>query len=314
MTFPCRAGRISRLFLLLVLLAGCAVGPHGRPPVRVYIVAGQSNAVGYNHTRDYRGGRFPFPEDLRVQPSTLFWAGQGEEAVLATSRWTTLRVGESGAFGPEIMLSHDLQAAMPRESLAIVKFAVGGSGIARSTDYDDYIPALAHYDDHGGNWHPPTDGRPAGQHYRALLANVRAATAALERDGYRWRLAGFVWMQGEHEAGISPRMARDYASLLGGFMKSVRKDLDAPGLVFAVGGVNGHTWAFGDEGRRSQAEACRADPHAVLVPTLDLPRNRGEGGPAHFDADGMLSLGSRFARALLGLKPAPEAANVGTAR
>lgn len=309
-------GRLSRFLLVLLLCAGCTATPAPHPPraaiqpVRVYIVSGQSNAVGYNHVKDYHGGREPFPEELRVQPRVLYWDGVES----ATNRWTTLRTTDAGSFGPEIGLSHDLQAAMPGATIAIVKFAVGGTGIARSTDYDDYIPSLAHFDDHGRNWHPPSDGRDGGLLYAALLRNVRAALAGLEAQGRRWELCGFVWMQGEHEGGISPRMAKDYEGLLSGFIGAVRGDLHAPGLPFAVGEINSHTWAFGDIARRSQAEACRKDPRAVLVPTMDLPRNAGAGGPAHFDADGTLALGSRFARALRDLNPTRNGGKVETGK
>jgi hypothetical protein len=270
----------------------------GKGTVRVLVVAGQSNAQGYNHVRQYRGGREPFPESLREQPRVLFWPGQ--DVPLGTNDlWTALRVGGSGAFGPEISLAADLGRAQPAVTIAIVKYAVGGTGIARSADYTDYIPALAGYNDKGRNWHPPEPGREAGLLYRGLIANVRAALGALERSGRRGELAGMVWMQGEHEAGISRRMAEDYERLLTGFMASVRTDLKAPSLPMAIGQVNSHTWVYGDIARRAQVEVCRKDRRARLVETVDLPRV--EGDAAHFTADGMLTLGERFAAALVGL-------------
>src|SRR6185503_9621330 len=33
------------------------------PPVRVFIIAGQSNAEGHNHTNQYHAGREPFPAE-----------------------------------------------------------------------------------------------------------------------------------------------------------------------------------------------------------------------------------------------------------
>ena len=273
----------------------------GRQPVRVFVVAGQSNATGYNHIRQYHGGRDPFPETLRVQPRILFWPGS-DTPQEKDNLWTTLRVGDSGAFGPEIAFGHDMEQAMPGATIAIVKYAVGGSGIARSLDYTDYIPAVAGYNDKGRNWHPPTDGREAGALYSALIANFRNAVSALERDGRKWELTGFVWMQGEHEGGISRKMAEDYEKLLSDFIKSVRTDLKAPSLPFAIGQVNSHTWAYGDIARKCQVEVCRKDRNALLVETLDLPRVSGDA--AHFTADGMLTLGSRFAQAMLTRVPA----------
>jgi len=216
----------------------------------------------------------------------------------ATSNlWTTLRVGESGAFGPEISFAHAMEQALPGATIAIVKYAVGGTGIARSEDYTDYIPVVAGYNDKGRNWHPPTDGREAGALYRALITNVRNAVSALERGEKPWELSGFVWMQGEHEGSISRKMAENYERLLSDFIQSVRKDLQSPALPFAIGQVNSHTWAYGDIARKCQVEVCRKDKRTFLVETLDLPRVNGDA--AHFTADGMLTLGSRFAEAMV---------------
>jgi hypothetical protein len=275
-------------------------GAKGKGPVRLFVIAGQSNAQGYNHIRQYRGGREEFPATLRVQPRILYWPGN--DALQPTNDlWTTLRVGDSGSFGPEISFASDMEQRMPGATIAIMKYAVGGTGIARSVDYTDYIPALSGFNDHGRNWHPPTDGREAGALYRALLANFHDAVSALERDGKSWELCGFVWMQGEHEAGISRKMAEDYEKLLSDFIRSVRKDLHAPALPFVIGQVNSHTWAYGDIARKCQAEVCRKDPRTLLVETVDLPRVSGDA--AHFTADGMLTLGSRFADAMVKLIP-----------
>ena len=208
---------------------------HAEDTIKVVIVAGQSNAVGYNNVREYRGGQKPFPEAFRIQPGIRFWPGKA--AVTATDDlWTTLRVQGSGAFGPEIGLAHDLANALPGQDLAIVKYAVGGTGIARSKDYTDYIPQLSHFNDRGRNWYPSSDPQQAGILYNAL---------------------------------------------------------------------NSHTWAFGDTAREGQAQVCRQDPHVTLVRTVDLSR-QGSGGAAHFDAEGMLSLGTRCAAALV-LLTTPQA-------
>lgn len=271
-------------------------------PIQVFLLAGQSNAEGHNHTNQYRGGREPFPDALREQARILFWPG-ADQPQGKSNLWTALKVGNSGAFGPEIAFGRDMAKAWPAETIAIVKYASGGTGIARSVDYTDYIPALKGFDDKGRNWHPPTDGREAGNLYAALLANFRNAVSALERDGKSWRLAGFVWMQGEHEAGISRKMAEDYERLLGELVESVRRDLRAPGLPCAIGQINSHTWAFGELARGRQAEFCRKEANSRLVPTLDLPRVSGDA--SHFTADGMLTLGSRFAEAMSQMVPRP---------
>jgi hypothetical protein len=275
----------------------------GGGPLRVFIVAGQSNALGFNHVREYAGGKREFPEALRHQPDVLFWDVSRREGDRGDV-WTKLGVDGSGAFGPELGFAHELNHRFPAARIAIIKYAAGGTGIARSADYADYIPQLKGFDDHGRNWHPEADGREAGALYRRLITTVRDALGALDQRGETWELAGLLWMQGEHEAGISPTMAEDYDTLLTGLMRAIRSDLEAPNLPVLIGEVNSHSWAFGDVVRREQAEVCRRDGHAVLVTTMDLSR-AGSGGAAHFDADGMVELGIRFARVV------PEAVMTG---
>jgi hypothetical protein len=266
--------------------------------VKVFVLAGQSNAVGYNDYRQYQGGKSALPHALANQPGILFWNAKDKA-------WTTLRVGASDgfshhAFGPEIGFAHDIARCLPNEQIAIVKFAVGGSGIARSRDYSDYIPQLKGFDDKGGNWHPPVKGQTAGAHYQQLTNIVNNALAALTHDGREYEVSACLWMQGEHEAGISLQMANDYTMLLKDLMTSIRVDLESPKLPFIIGEVNSYTWAYGDSVRKAQANVCSEDENAVLVKTIDLSR-KGSGGASHFDADGMLILGSRFAKAAVSL-------------
>ncbi len=288
---------------LVLCIAGCCTpgdfnetkeqATNTNRPIRVFIVAGQSNAVGYNNIKEYQKGREEFPKELLHQPRILFWQA-------TTSSWGTLRVTDSGSFGPEIAFSYDLAVAMPDEQIAIIKYAVGGTGIARSTDYTDYIPKLKNFVDRGKNWHPPLGDREAGGLYQRLIENVRNAISTLDDEHQQWEFAGCLWMQGEHEAGISQKMAQDYEGLLTDFIRSVRADLKVPYLPFAIGEVNSHTWRFGDIVRDAQVSVCQEDRNLALVRTTDLPRE-GSGGLSHFDADGMIQLGSRFASAMIPL-------------
>lgn len=273
-------------------------------PISVFILAGQSNAQGYNHVREYKKGSEEFPEALRRQQDVLFWLADHSVSNLKSKSksdhtnsgsWEVLRVGDNGSFGPEISFAYDMAKALPNQQVAIIKCAAGGTGIARSMDYSDYIPALQNFEDHGNNWSPPSEGREAGILYGSLITNVKQALSSLENEQREWNLKGVIWMQGEHEAGISRTMATDYDKLLSNFMGSVRSDLTQPCLPFIIGEINSHIWAFGDIARTQQARVCDEDRNAILIKTVDLSRS-GSGGAAHFDADSMLLLGSRFAK------------------
>lgn len=281
-------------------------------PVKVFILAGQSNAVGYNDIGELRTRPDNFNELTGEHSPVLFWPGTNALPEFS-GKWTTLRPGVSeiaaegaykrGCFGPEIGFALTTSGMMPGEQIAIIKYAVGATGIARSTDYHDYIPGFEKFDDMGKNWSPPAKGEQGGLLYQELVKNLKAALDSLNRHGVSYEISGFLWMQGEHEAGISKKMAEDYAVLLSRFRKSIRSDLRAKHLPFIVGEINSHSWAFGDLARESQAKACREDKHTILIKTVDLQRG-SVGGLAHFDADGMMELGKRFSQGFFGVDAA----------
>ena len=276
------------------------------PPIKVYILAGQSNAVGYNHIRELHDYTTFRTQDSSKLSGVIFWPGSNARPGFE-NKWTTLQPGVSdisanepykhGSFGPEIGFALTLQKLQPGEKIAIIKYAEGGTGIARSQDYTDYIPALKNFDDKGRNWHPASDGKAAGLLYSNLISNIKNALTGLKNQGLKYEVAGFLWMQGEHEAGISKKMAGDYGTLLTLFRESVRHDLHLGKLPFIVGEINSHAWAFAELARKMQADACKNDPNSRLVKTTDLTRG-SIGGEAHFDADGMMLLGNRFAQAM----------------
>ena len=280
-----------------------------RHKVKVFVLVGQSNATGYNNINGFHGLEKDFRAAFHKHSGILFWPGSNARTGFA-NRWVKLQVGVSdisgdkpfkdSCYGPEIGFGESIARALPGEKIAIIKYAVGATGIARSEDYNDYIPALKGFDDKGRNWHPRSDGKDPGLLYKNLIENIHTALSSLKDEGKNYKISGFIWMEGEHEAGISKKMANDYGKLLTLFIDSVRSDLDLKDLPFVIGEVNSNTWAFGDIVRKHQAKVCQKVPNCLLIKTTDLSRD-GVGGTAHFDADGMLTLGHRFARGVLRL-------------
>ena len=277
--------------------------------LKVFVLAGQSNAVGYNNIKELHGYSSFLTEYSANLAEIMFWPGSNSKPGYSNT-WTKLQPGVSeislnepykeGAFGPEIGFALAIQKLLADEKIAIIKYAEGGTGIARSQDYSDYIPALKDFNDKGRNWYPPYQGKSGGLLYNNLTENIRNALAALKNQGLKYEITGFLWMQGEHEAGISKKMASDYPILLALFRKSIRKELKKKKLPFVVGEINSHTWAFADIARKGQAEACQKDLNTILVKTIDLTRG-SIGGAAHFDANGMMTLGERFAQGMFTL-------------
>ncbi|MFT3701248.1 MAG: sialate O-acetylesterase [Agriterribacter sp.] len=306
---------ISIIVLLLLMnsfVAGNMYAGDKKKVVHIFILAGQSNAVGFNEAATYKAGKDSFDMRFLNHSRVLFWPGTNAVKGVA-GRWIALQTGASNmpgwpyknAFGPEIGFAHTIQTLMPGEDIAILKYAVGGTGIARSSDYHDYIPSLKGFDDKGQNWHFPEPGKQTGELYIQFMNNIRNGMDSLKKIYRHCRIRGLIWMQGEHEAGISKTMAGDYAILLAGFIQSIRKDLQIKHLPVVIGQVNLNTWAFGDLARQRQMEYSATDPYSKLIQTTDLPRN-GNGDTAHFDAEGMLLLGERFAEEMLQLLKARE--------
>ena len=71
---PAARGFMARLIALTpIALTAITTAARGEAspaaqPIRLFIVAGQSNAEGHNHIRQYHGGRETFPAPLQEQP------------------------------------------------------------------------------------------------------------------------------------------------------------------------------------------------------------------------------------------------------
>lgn len=292
-----------------VLFALSLAAVHAAEPRDLILVAGQSNAVGYD------GYASQLPADP-ADKDVMFWWRCGDpppDAHDSTSggKWTHLqaqprgnplprtskKAGErefglkrqygnfskaEGGFGPEIGLARELRAREGKP-LAIVKAAFSGTGMR--TDWN------------------PADSGDGGACYRALVSDTIAAIAAGKSQGIPLRLRALVWVQGESDS--NAKDAPHYEQALGAMLAALRRDLDVPQLI-ALLGVNTH---FGNDKNAFVAkivEAQRAlaakDPRCAYVDTASaetLPPTR-----THFTAAGTLDVGRRFANTLLRLENA----------
>jgi len=268
----------------------------GNTPVDLIIVAGQSNAVGFDADPAL------LPVDA-TDNDILFWWRCGDpppDANDSTSaaKWTHLQsqpssasvpsglndppVGnfrsERGGFGPEMELGRRLRREQGRP-LAILKVAWNGTSLRR-------------------DWSTEGDG---GAAYRALIVEWQSATRAALSDGIELRPRALVWLQGESDA--SPQDIPVYAAGLIMMIRSLRTQLAVPDLPVLVG-VNAN---YGDPHKvrgkmRSIVEAQKSV--AATVPNCRFVDTQGAtlANLAHFDAAGTLEVGRRYAEALLDLE------------
>lgn len=228
---------------------------------KTFILSGQSNMAGHGRVPD-------LPESMRFIPENveLFIAGQ------------TYPFFDWGRFGPELTFAHHIANTWPDERILIIKFAVGASSLLAWAP--QWTPAQAQI----------TDNADMGPLYHKLLAVVQAGI-----QGKKAKLAGLVWMQGERDAKFL-RAAENYATNFTELIKHLRKDLNKPDLPIIYGRINPpqNRFPFVDLVRQAQEQYRRTDPISAMVTTDDLGKCEDE---LHYNSDGHLELGQRFAQA-----------------
>lgn len=269
-----RAGVAQQVFNTGAQYAGMVVAPVN-PTLDVYIVAGQSNAVGW----DTDGSWLPTSaDDANIRFFYRIGNLLDSNSSTAGTASSTLgpqiaayRGGPATNFGIEMGLGRSLYDA-GRRNIAIVKVAFGGTSL-----YSDWNPLNL-------------QGLS-----QILQANLAQATTQWNQAGFRTRIAGFFWMQGEADAqGNDTTMADAYQANLTRFIATVRAGAADPSLPFVFGRITTF-WPYNVQVRAAQQAVAAADPLTALVNTDDLPLQAGDS--AHFTNDGEYTLGQRMAQA-----------------
>ena len=204
----------------------------GEEVVKVFILAGQSNMQGYGTIAD------------ATTPGTLEYVLANDEsgrfaAVREEGAWKTLEdvwmyfdrengtvksqitVGQgvnNEFIGPELMLAHELDAALDGPVL-IIKTAWGGKNLAV-------------------DFRPPSAGGATGTYYTEMINTIKNVTAHLDTEfpelkTGKFEYAGFGWFQGWND-GESGDYLDEYASNLSHLIDDVRSELETPGLPFVI--------------------------------------------------------------------------------
>ena len=244
---------------------------------RVLILSGQSNMVG-------QGEASELPADLRKPHDRIrIWAG-GKWQYLVPSR----------RFGPEVSLARELAKAHPKDTIGIIKVAVGGTGILAFVP--DWKKELA---DRTGDGHK-------GPLYKAMIDCVRAA-----RKVSTFQVDAFVWKQGGKDM-KKGGAAKEYLSHFRSIVEGLRKDTatpDMPAFISTYASMEDieKRLAAGPSvvpaGRpgmvdvlRAHNEASKKIPHCRTVIHGKLPL-KGDG--IHFNTEGQLQQGRILAKAIL---------------
>jgi len=223
-------------------------------PLKVYILAGQSNMQGSAHKRTF-GAIGDDPKTAAILKDILDKNG---DPVVCDNAWITYLTGgrdgekklqgkvkvgygfDGERIGPEFGFGVYMDKALD-EPILIIKTAWGGKSLAI-----DFRPPSA------GAYKPSDREKERGQipakekvghYYREMIRFVRATLKDAESirkvaPGYDARngcqLAGFVWFQGWNDM-CNRHHIGQYTENMIHFITDVRKEFDAPKLPFIVG-------------------------------------------------------------------------------
>jgi hypothetical protein len=313
-------------------IASGAAAPGDTPmPVKVFILAGQSNMEGQAVVdlkgKDYNDGKGTLeqlminPEKSRIlrhlKDSDGKWTIRQDVWVRYQREQGQLLAGPLGLgysvygdqhhFGPELQFGHVVGDALDNQVL-IIKTAWGGKSLYR-------------------DFRPPGAGGQTGPYYTKMIAEIRQALANLKTDfpGYSrggYELAGFVWYHGWND-GVDPQKAvPEYEQNLVNLVKDVRRELNVPRLPVVIGEITG-PWvdAPGEWNTLRKAQAAAAarpefNGNVHFVKTRDFVRkpedspNPGHGHHEFGNAETYFLVGDALGKGMLALLsgkvPAPS--------
>ncbi len=253
----------QNLLRIALFLALTAFVPAAQP-VKVFILAGQSNMEGQATVdltgKDYNEGRGTLVAIMddpakkakfaHLRDANGKWVARDDVRVRYQRENQPLLEGPLSVgfsvygdhhFGPELQFGHVVGDALA-ENVLLIKTAWGGKSL-------------------GIDFRPPSSGGTVGSCYPLMIAQVREALADLEKGGTDYELAGFVWWHGWNDF-CDPKLVPEYEANLVNLIRDVRKDLGVPKLPVVAGELTG-PWLPGASDLPAEALAIRGAQEAA---------------------------------------------------
>lgn len=210
--------------------------------IDVYLIAGQSNGVGYTAV-DSESEQAEIAKDERYRNGfdDVKYYGYVEcnkdTTLPANIALRSVKLGKGAdsqgktretkyeTFGPELgMAKYFADNGIANTNYGIIKYAAGGTAI-----YDEFTSNMG---SQYGNWMSPSlvakygkgSATLTGLCYANFLTTVRQGLKAYKDNGYNPVIKGLAWMQGESES-QSANNSKRYAELLSTMIADMRKDL-----------------------------------------------------------------------------------------
>ncbi|MHC4702324.1 MAG: sialate O-acetylesterase [Planctomycetota bacterium] len=234
---------LLRISILLALVHSAGAGQSGKSPVKVFILAGQSNMEGHGITQidPKRNEGKGSLEYMVTHPHT---AERYAHLVDEEGQWVVRRdvwiwyLGRKGGLtigygaredriGPELQFGNVVGDYFDNQVL-LIKTAWGGKSLAK-------------------DFRPPSSGGHVGPYYAEMIKHIKDVLADIKKhfpayEGQGYELAGFAWHQGWNDR-VNQLFNDEYEKNLANFIRDVREDLGAEDLPFVIAetGMSGHT-------------------------------------------------------------------------
>jgi hypothetical protein len=255
-------------------------------PLKVFILAGQSNMQGHAQVRTFEhmgmdAKTKPFLEALQKKDGTPrtcedVWISYLSTGSKKKGRLSAGFGADENKIGPELAFGITMERALD-EPILIIKTAWGGKSLhtdfrsPSSGPYEFGAAQLEQFAKRGNNLEKLKAEKleATGVYYRLMIAHVKEVLADIvavypdyaSKAGYE--LAGFVWFQGWNDmvdSGAYPARNHPggydaYSEALAHFIRDVREDLSAPEMPFVIGvlGVGGPVEGYSLDQERYKA-------------------------------------------------------------
>lgn len=254
----------SAVFMLVCVLLG-AVGScfaqDEAKPIKVFILAGQSNMEGKGsvHTLNHQltvpeksdrfaqyksGDQFTKRDDVLID----YLGGRGQRYGKLTVGYGISQPDSVRLFGPELGFGWTVGDHF-EETVLIIKTAWGGKSIDRdfrspSRGFPESMQAgFENAQKRNADLTLEQYKEGYGHYYRLMIDEIHRVTSDLKTyvpdyQDQGFEIAGFVWFQGWNDQ-YAPTSVEDYRENLIGLIQDVRKELEAPDLPVVIGAM-GH--------------------------------------------------------------------------
>jgi hypothetical protein len=317
------------------LVTGKSVGkePDMSKPVKVFIMMGQSNMVGMGKVEpETANGSLAFYcKQEKKYPYLLDdegkWTVRNDvRCAMVTcdneEGWLKPGFGAKSNIGPELGFGWVVGDAID-EPVLLIKACIGN----RSLGWDLLPPGSEPYESNGktipgyrgtpsnpkGNGEKVEEGWYAGKQYDTDTENAKAALADLDKlypGAKNYEVTGFVFWQGEKDGGSADNAAK-YEENLVRFIKSLRKDFNAPDAKFVLATLGEAKKGSGGNGGKILEAHLAVDGEAGKHPEFkgnvatvySNPLSNGGSGNGHYsgNAGTYMNVGEAMGKAMVGL-------------